>query len=175
MTTLPEIIVGLATDLQQLKTAFGNSLRVGPVEQIDAQKGYRINEGVGSDGQPKLSPWYPHPESGGQTSSSFPLSKGQIVGILHPNGNPRQGVLIRGGYSGENGPPSEDMQANVLKAFGITITMKDGTTTLEGDLHVKGNVDFEGGHVRHNERNIGDDHRHIDVMPGGGLSGPPEG
>src|SRR5690606_40881603 len=47
----------------------------GPVEMIDAQKGYRLRLG-GSDEKPFLSPWYPHPETG---KTSVPLKKGQIV------------------------------------------------------------------------------------------------
>ncbi|MCF1502911.1 baseplate assembly protein [Afifella sp. H1R] len=118
-------------DLEILKTSFGNALKVGPVEEVDAVKGYRLNLGTGSDGKPFLSPWYPHPESGGQSASWMPLSKGQIVGVINPTGDPRQGVLLRGGFSDQNPPPSADLAANILKAFGITVSMKDGVLTVD--------------------------------------------
>lgn len=138
---LHEIIIDLRTDLEMLRTAFGNSLKVGPIEEVDAKKGYRINWGKGPDG-PYLSPWYPHPESGGQTSTWFPLSKGQIVGVMHPHGDMRQGVMFRGGFSEKNPQQSEDLEQNLYKALGVLLTVKDGVVTLEGDLVVKGNVDL---------------------------------
>lgn len=172
-----DIITGLRIDLEMLKTRFGEMIRIGPIEEIDAAKGYRIKLADGEDG-PVLSPWLPHPESGGQSSSWMPLSKGQVVGVLSPNGDMRQGVLLRSGFTDNNQPPSEDLAANVLKAFGITITMKAGTVKvegdveiigdveIEGDLKVTGNVDFYGGHVQHEDTNIGADHVHAGVVPG---------
>lgn len=135
-------LVSQRIDLEMVRTAFGNSLKVGPVEEIDAEKGYRLKLGEDDEGNPFLSPWYPHPESGGQTTSWMPLSKGQVVGILNPSGDATQGVLFRGGFNGENGPPSEDLLANVLKGLGVTITVKDGVVTIEGNFVVKGNVDL---------------------------------
>lgn len=180
-----DVIVGLRADIEMLKTAFGAALKVGPVEEIDPQKGYRLNLGEGSNGQPFLSPWYPHPESGGQTSSWVPLSKGQIVGVVNPTGDPRQGVMFRGGFGGANGPPSADLAANVLRAFGITLSMKNGVLSVRGDVEiegdveitgdqtVQGDVDFSDGHVRHNGANIGDTHVHGGVMPGGSDTAGP--
>ncbi len=173
-----EFLTGQRIDIEMLKTRFGQMIRIGPIEEIDPAKGYRIKLGDDEDG-PFLSPWLPHPESGGQTSSWVPLSKGQVVGILSPNGDIRQGVLLRGGFTDSNQAPSDDPQANVVKAFGITITMKDGEVTIEGDvtikgdvkiegdLEVEGDVDFADGHVMHNGTNIGDDHVHSGVIPGG--------
>lgn len=172
-----DFLTGLKIDLEMIKTRFGELIRIGPVEEIDPVKGYRIKLADGEDGS-FLSPWLPHPESGGQSSSWMPLSKGQVVGILSPNGDMRQGVLLRSGFTEQNQPPSADLLANILKAFGITITMKDGTLTvegdvkiignveIEGDLKVTGNVDFYSGHVKHNDTNIGDDHVHGGIVKG---------
>lgn len=171
-------IVALKIDVEMLKSVFGNSVKVGPVEEINAEKGYRIKLGDGPDG-PYLSPWYPHPESGGQSSSWMPLSKGQKVGVITAAGDPRQGVLLRGGFAGDNAAPSSDLAANVLEAFGIKITMKDGTVSLEGDLEVTGDVqvtgdvDFAGGHVQHNGASIDDSHVHGGVTPGGSNTDVP--
>ena len=174
-----EFLTGQRIDIEMLKTRFGQMIRIGPIEEIDPAKGYRIKLGDGDDG-PFLSPWLPHPESGGQTSSWIPLSKGQVVGVLSPNGDIRQGVLLRGGFTDSNPAPSADLMANVLKGLGATVTLKDGTLTvdcglvkfivdveIEGNLLVKGNVDFANGHVMHNGINIGDDHVHSGVIPGG--------
>lgn len=159
-------LLALKIDIEMLKTAFGNSMKVGPIAAIDARRGYRIKFGEDENGEPFLSPWYPHPESGGSSSTWMPLSLGQIVGMVNPNGDTRQGLLIRGGFSDANQPPSEDMLANVLRAFGVSVTVKDGTVTIDGNLVVKGNVDFKDGHVKHNDANIGDTHIHGGVAPG---------
>ncbi|MCR5941105.1 baseplate assembly protein [Ochrobactrum sp. XJ1] len=159
-------LLSLKIDIEMLKTAFGNSMKVGPIAAIDPKRGYRIKFGEDENGEPFLSPWYPHPESGGNSSTWMPLSLGQIVGMVNPNGDTRQGLLIRGGFSDANQPPSEDMLANVLRAFGVSVTVKDGTVTIEGNLVVNGDVNFNDGHVKHNEANIGDTHVHGGVAPG---------
>lgn len=139
------MIVDMKVDIEMLKTAFGNSIKVGAVEEIDANKGFRIKLGEGPDGEPFLSPWRPHPESGGQSLSWMPLSKGQIVGIVNPTGDMRQGLIFRGGFSGEHQQPSDDLLANVLKAFGITITMRDGVLTIDGNVRINGRLHTTAG------------------------------
>lgn len=125
-------VLRLRADVERLKAAFGEALIVGTVEHVDAERGYRINLGEGTEG-PMLSPWLPHPESGGQTSSWMPLSKGQIVSLFSPSGDLRQGVLMRAGFGGENNPPSQELAANVLEAFGIRLSMVGGVLRIEAD------------------------------------------
>ena len=125
-------IIAQRADIEQLKTLFGLALRVGAVEVVDAQKGFRVKLGEGANGQPFLSPWYPHPESGGATSTWMPLSKGQIVGVINPGGDPRRGVLIRGGFSDANPAPSQSLDENRLSFGGVTITvLADGTLQID--------------------------------------------
>lgn len=156
-----EALVGMRIDIEMLKTAFGNSLRVGPVEVVDAKKGFRLKLGEGPDGQPYLSPWYPHPESGGATGTWAPPSKGQIVGVINPSGDPRQGLLIRGGFSGINPPISEDLGENKFQFGGVTITAAGGKLTIDADVQINGSS------LRHNAKNVGDTHLHGGVVPGG--------
>lgn len=125
-------IIAQRADIEQLKTLFGRALRVGAVEVVDAQKGFRVKLGDGPDGQPFLSPWYPHPESGGATSTWMPLSKGQIVGVINPGGDPRRGVLIRGGFSDANPAPSQSLGENLFSFGGVTITvLADGALQID--------------------------------------------
>lgn len=121
--------IAMRLDIEMLKTAFGNSLKVGPVEIIDAQKGYRLRLG-GTEDEPFLSPWYPHPESG---KTSIPMKKGQIVGVVNPTGDPRQGFVFRGGYSDANPSPNDDMEANVFQDAGVKISIKSGKLRIEAD------------------------------------------
>ncbi|WP_274626571.1 baseplate assembly protein [Arvimicrobium flavum] len=135
-----EALVDMRIDIEMLKTAFGNALVVGPVEVIDAKRGFRLKHGDGPDGQPYLSPWYPHPESGGATGTWFPLSKGQIVGVINPGGDPRQGVMFRGGFSGINPQISENLGENKYTFGGVTITVAGGVVTIDGDIRVNGRL-----------------------------------
>ena len=132
MTTLAGIIGSMKADLEMLKSAFGSSLKVGPVAVIDAERGYRLRLG-GTDDEPYLSPYYPHPETG---KTSVPLKMGQIVGVVNPTGDPRQGFLIRGGYSDANASPNEDMEANVFDDAGVKLHIKDGVLHVTADAHV---------------------------------------
>lgn len=61
----------------------------------------------------------------------------------------------------------------MFKAFGITATVKDGVVTIDGNLVVNGNADFKGGHVRHNDADIGDTHVHSGVERGRASTDPP--
>ncbi len=49
-----EALLGMKVDIEMLKTAFGNALKVGPIEVVDSQKGYRLKLGEGPDGKPFL-------------------------------------------------------------------------------------------------------------------------
>lgn len=168
---LTDAMVSMSADLAMLKSAFGNALKVGPVEEVDAVKGYRIKLGE-SGGKPFLSPWQPHPESG---KSSVPLKKGDIVGIVNPSGDMRQGVMFRAGYSGPRPSPNEDMDANVFEDAGVRISVASGALVIEaggttfnfsGDGFVQ-----DGGRQEHNGKNVGSDHGHVTAPPG--PPGPP--
>jgi hypothetical protein len=134
--------VALRSDLEVLKNAFGRAIKVGPVEVIDAEKGYRLKLGE-VDGKPFLSPWYPHPETG---KTSVPLKKGQVVGVLNPAGDARQGVLIRGGYSDGQPAPNTDMDANVFEDAGVRIEVRQGVAYVRASKVVieSGDVSLGG-------------------------------
>lgn len=173
---LVETLQAIVTDVSMLKSAFSRSMKVGPVEEIDAEKGYRLNLGAGPDGKPFLSPWYPHPETG---KTSIPLAKGQIVGVVNPNGDPRQGFIVPGGYSDGNPSPNQDMEANVFSAGGVTVTVKNGSLTIKA-----GGVTFvlspdglstTGGRITHDEKDIGSTHKHGGIFPGNSPTDVPIG
>lgn len=133
-------IIAQRADIEQLKALFGRSLRVGAVEVVDAEKGFRINLGNGADGAPFLSPFYPHPESGGATSTWVPLSKGQIVGVINPGGDPRQGILLRGGFSADNPAPSGSLDENVFEFGGVKLTIRDCSLIIDAPMAVTVNA-----------------------------------
>jgi len=125
--------IALSADVEALKNAFGRIVKVGPVEQVDAERGYRLRLGENANGKPFLSPWYPHPESG---KTSVPLKPGQIVGVINPGGDPRQGIIIRGGYSDANPSPNDDMEADVFADAGVRLQVKDGVLHIDANSKV---------------------------------------
>lgn len=144
-------IIAQRADIERLKSTLGGMVKVGPVAIVDPKKGFRIKLGESGEGQPYLSPWYPHPESGGATKTWAPLSEGQIVGMINPGGDPRQGVLLRGGFSDDNPQPSESLDENKFLFGGVEITIAaDGSVVINApgkvvvnspDVHLGG----EGG------------------------------
>jgi hypothetical protein len=167
--------IGLRADVEALKNAFGRMAKVGPVEMIDKDKGYRIKYGENPDGTPYLSPWLPHPETG---KTSTPLKKGQIVGVINPGGDPRQGIVIRGGYSDEHATPNADMAANVFEDAGVRISVADGSLTITaGGVTVTiggSGLSVSGGRVEHDGKNIGSTHIHGGVLEGPVFTDVPE-
>ncbi|MGF9694704.1 baseplate assembly protein [Rhizobium sp. 0TCS1.26] len=166
-------IVAMRLDVEMLKTAFGNSLKMGPVELVDATKGYRLRLG-GTDEDPHLSPWYPHPETG---KTSIPLKKGQVVGVVNPSGDPRQGFMIRGGYSDGNPSPNDNAEANVFRDAGVKVSVAGGALVIEaaGVTVTIGpdGMSVNGGRVEHDGKNIGSSHVHGGVLQGGQRTAPP--
>lgn len=167
---LTDNLVSMSADIAMLRSAFGNALKVGPVEVIDAEKGYRAKWGE-RNGKPFLSPWLPHPESG---KSSVPLKKGDIIGVINPSGDMRQAAIFRAGYSGLRQSPNDDMDANVFEDAGVRVSIANGVLKIVGDFVVEGNADFNEGHLKAHGKNVGHDHKHRDVEPGPSLTGVPD-
>lgn len=126
MSTLLDLVLKLQRELAETKAMLRNVVRTGTVAVADAQKGYRIDWGRDEDGNRVLSPWYPHPESGGRSKSWVPLSEGQIVTAVNPGGDPRQGFLVRGGFSDQNPQPSASLAENVFTDGDLRIEAASG-------------------------------------------------
>lgn len=77
-----------------------------------------------------------------------------------------------------------DSKVTVSCADIVTLDTRDthitGNLTIDGNLMTKGNgetrgsVDFKGSYVRHNGKNIGDNHKHLGVKSGGNVTDVPE-
>lgn len=130
-------LIALRAEMEALKNTVARLIQVGTVEELDAEKGYRLKLGEGEDGKPFLSPFYPHPETG---KTSVPLKKNQIMVAINPGGDPRQGLLVRGGYSDEHKSPNENLEANVFKDAGVTIEIVDGKVVITANTAVTVNA-----------------------------------
>lgn len=182
---LADLLADVRHDLAETKHRVANMLGVGPVTDRDPQKGYRVAIGLDADGNEVKSPWLPHPDSGGAASTWMPLSDGQIVGVVAPNGDPRQAFLVRAGFGGDNGPPSQDLGEVVLLRHGevrvsataSALVIKVGgsvfTITPDAIQPVTDHFDVQGAQMTHNGKNNGDSHRHGEVIKGGDETGTP--
>jgi len=61
-----------------------------------------------------------------------------------------------------------------LSAGGSTLIIGGGTIASSGNFSHQGNAHFNGSSLRHNDKNVGSDHIHSGVEPGGGTSSVPE-
>lgn len=112
---LVEIINEMRADIAQLRRDMANMVRIGTVSDTDAEKGYRLQFSTDDGSDPKKSPWLPHPEQGGGATSWVPLWKGQVVTTVSPPGDPRQALLMRGGFTDAYQQPSKVLTDNVFE------------------------------------------------------------
>ncbi len=127
-------ILALRSELEALKNAFGRMGKVGVVHAVDPEKGYRLRyDDLTTNGQPFLSPWLPHPETG---KTSVPLKAGEVVGVFNPGGDLRQGFIVRGGYTDAHPSPNDDLEANVFQDAGVRISIKGGVLHIHANSHV---------------------------------------
>lgn len=128
---------------------------------------------------------YSMPDEGAQVNCLVDehAEEGCILGALYSNedrppiSDPRhQHGALEGGltfdYDRDTGILTITTSADMnIKAINIAI---DGDVSIKGNLTVEGDIASRDGSVTHNDVNIGDDHRHRDVFPGPGISGPPQ-
>jgi phage baseplate assembly protein gpV len=154
------------------------------VHERDHEKGVRFKL-ADADGQPVLSSWVQPPDANKGTRSRWLPQVGAQALLFTPAGGDRALAFVPMSHH-ENSPnPASGADDTVIYddgncRFAIAdgkITLKSGSSvvTIEGDK-VEINTDLvhmKGDMVRHNELQIGDKHKHRDVIPGGGVSGIP--
>ena len=100
--------------------------------------------------------------------------EGDMVVLPVANPSKRMGGLPAGGVGlstdhGDKIVLLPDGGISIKAGAGVTISVGGVTVAITGS-----GVAITGGEVTHNGRNIDDTHRHTNVEPGSGLSGPPE-
>lgn len=185
-------IVELAARVAELERRAQNMLRHGTVAEVDAGKGLmRMQIGEGDDGQPFLSPWVPYGQIAGALKVHTPPSVGQQMTMISPTGDFRQAVAMPMTWSNQNASPSQSGSEHVLTFGSVKVEIRGNevvvttpkmkvvaggsTFDLTGDGLdlIAQSVSVEGQRMEHNGLNVGHDHKHRDVTPGGGLTGIP--
>lgn len=174
MKTLAEVLARLA----ELERRVDGSQRHGVVHEVDPGAGtVRLRLGEGTDGEPFLSPPIPYAQTMGALKAHVPPSVGQQMTMMAPGGDWQQAVAMGLSASDANQSPSGAGDQNVITFGGATITLKgDALVIAVGGVSLTvsgGGLAVTGGQITHNGVNIGDDHEHRGVVPGGGRSGPP--
>ena len=125
-----------------------------------------------------LSPWVPYKQTAGALKLHNPPSVGQTMAIRSDSGDIEQGVAEAFHWSDANPANSTDGEAHKLTFGDVTVDLISGglKVTVGGttfDLTAAGFYQT-GGMVKHNGHDIGDTHKHKDVVPGPELTGVPE-
>ncbi|XWN29958.1 MAG: phage baseplate assembly protein V [Devosia sp.] len=166
----------LEQQVEWLTNLVANLVREGVVtDKVDYDKGLAevkmdgFEEGLVS----VMAPWA---QRAGGVKDWDPPSSGERVLMLSPNGNPKRGIIIPGGWSNKNPAPDNQGGNRTIVVTGDVNIKAGGSINLEaGDaLNIKAPlVSIEGDRIQHNEKNIGHTHIHSGVVPGGGTTGPP--
>lgn len=165
-------IVEIERKLAENERRNRNRRRTGTVSEIDHGRGLarvKISDGD----RPYVTPWVPWKEiAAGGISSHIPPTVGQQVDVLSESGDLTDAVIDFSTHSNANPRPHDGPEAVIV--HGATrMTIGDGIVDIVADLTVTGSVQFNGPSVRHNERNIGDDHTHSGVVRGGANTNEP--
>ncbi len=171
-------IVELFARVGELERRYSSTIKHGTVAEVDPGKQLvRLKMG-GTDAEPFVGPWVPYAQIAGALKVHTPPSAGQQMTIFAPGGDFRQAVALPMTWSNSNPSPSDKGDEHVLtfgsvridlKGQSLKLTVGGVSLTISGDGFA-----FEGGTVKHDGHDIGVTHKHTDVDPGGGVSGPPE-
>ncbi len=155
------------------------------VHERDHAKGVRFKLAEDADGNPVLSSWTQPPDQNKGTRSRWLPQVGSQHLLLTAPGTDTVASFVPMSHH-ENSPnPASGADDTViyddgtcrigvtggtisLKSGGSEMKVSDGKIELSSDL-----VKAIGAALKHNDHNVGDDHKHRDVEPGGGVTGVP--
>jgi phage baseplate assembly protein gpV len=166
---IAQMIGHLHHRIEELERRHANLMRPGKVTEVDHAKGL-VKVKVGDlDSQ-----WVPWTETAGAIKTWTPPSVGQQVHLFSPSGEPGQGWVMAAGFSDENTQP-HDKGAEHKFVIGDTSVFLTGAKAVitATDIEFNGKVQVNGTQIKHNTKNIGDDHKHTGVTPGGGITDIP--
>lgn len=182
-------LLELSNRLSRIEARLAGMVRHGPVKEVNAAEGWvRLDLGGGL-----LSPKLPYAQVAGGLKIHAPPTEGQQMTAIAPGGDPTQAIALPMTWSDANASPSESGEENVLTYGSVRIelrgdeilaTVGGASLRMESDAVTIsiGGVSWTlsgsgeqttGGQVKHNSKNIGDTHRHGDVMPGPAPTGVP--
>lgn len=165
-------IEGLESAMNDAQRRMNNILREGKVVEMYPEEGLAVVEAFGDGSRTKKSPWFT--QSGG-IKDFVPLSVGQRVMLFSPTGDPGKAVIMPGGYTDQFDQPHNQGE-EAKRTIGTSSDLMTGgkRVIVADEIELRGNVRIVGSVLEHNGRNVGDDHKHTEVIKGADLTGPPE-
>lgn len=178
MNMTQRALLAIMERLQEHERRIGGSELKGKVTHVDPAKQIcRIEIGKDEDGKPVLSPWVTYKQTAGAMKFHNPPSVGQPMVIRSETGDIDQGMAEPFRWNDDNPSPSDDGSTHKMTFGDVTVTVVPGGITIAvGGTSIDitaGGVAITGPHVTHNGHEIDEHHVHTNVIPGGGLSGPP--
>ncbi len=190
-------IAELYEQISHLRGIVERTHRMGKVTDVDysdpKKPRFRMEHGVDEDGQPVKGPWQPHTQHAGDRAIHTPLTIGQTMLSISPDGNFENAVAIPYGPSQNYQAPSTSTTDHVDKLGSVTTTLTKtnhvrqvGNHTITHDangIHLncdgttfsfsQGGLAVQGGALTHDGLHFDANHVHKGVQPGGGDTGPP--
>lgn len=170
---------GLSKQIDDLDRRMMASQMTGRVAAVDGNRVRVQLAEKGADGQPFLSPWVNLQEAAGATGTNMPVKVGDPVRLLSPNGEiGSQSLAIRDSHTEDAQNPASKPEELALTYGGGAIRMSDDGVTIS---HGSASITLSGDTIhalsallKHNEKNVGDTHKHGAVVRGGQFTDPPE-
>ncbi len=162
----------IEAQLNQLDRRQNNFLREGTVTELFAEEGLARVDAHGLVS--KKVPWL---QRAGSIREWTPPAIGERIVLISPSGEPGQGLILPGGYTGRFPQPHDKAGEKRVTVGEVSITQTgEGVFIEAGGVRVEITADglrVLGGRVVHNVKSIGDDHKHLGVKPGGGITDIP--
>lgn len=155
--------------LVDMNRRMNNVMREGRVTDVDPETGLAIVDAQGGKSPP--SPWL---QRAGSIRDWDPPTPGERVILLSPGGDISRSMILPGGYSQQYGQPHNKLGEARRQIGAASDTFSGSQRVIEAQLIIlRGTVQIEGPGLTHNGVNVGDTHKHTDVMTGGALTGLP--
>jgi phage baseplate assembly protein gpV len=173
--TLPDQILDLYGRIAEVERRARNRKRTGTISAVDHDKGlYRVKLSE-QGGRPYVTGWIrPRQLGAGLVKIDVLLSEGEQVDVVSENGDMTDASIDLSTYSSLNERTNKDVPL-LIRIGDATIAMSGEELTLKaGKIKIEGDIDMGEGYLKHNGKNVGDDHKHEDVFKGSDLTGPPQ-
>jgi len=179
MDDVTRAIMNLSSRIEDVSRRQAAMIRSGKVAVIDGNR-VRLELGPADEitGKPFLSPWVQLQDAAGATGTHFPVKVGDPMRLLSPNGEIGSASLaVRDSHTKDAPNPAEQNSDFVIAYGGGSIVMRDGEVILSGggaSVRLSENqIWLLSGELFHNEKNVGDTHKHGGVKPGGSNTDEP--
>jgi hypothetical protein len=158
--------------LESLERNSNNMVREGRIVEADPSKNAYVIDASGIKTNP-----IPQSSLAGDVVDHVSASVGQRVMVISPGGDIGKAFFIPAGYTDDVPQPNGSEKTAYRKIGDLVInSSENGFSVMLGSVGFEltaSGVTFIGGQVKHDEKDIGKTHKHLGVVPGGGITDVP--